>query len=199
MDAEKMSYQSLTKAANNSAGFHGRQGSSGTAANRGPTGLLQGHLNLSPANIHAERAVLGAILETSGEVLAGILTAGLCPGDFSLDFHRQTFATVCDLHKSDQPLDAVFIADELCRRYDLNLNDCCAYLADLVTGVLVDWGRIHKHASIIIRDSQRRQEIALGEWLMSFAAQADADPVNIAAVAMQTMQEIVAARHHGPF
>lgn len=65
-----------------------------------------------PANLDAERFVLGSILPNDarfGEVEV------LIPDDFSLERHRRIFARMTDLHGHGQRIDRVTVAEELAR------------------------------------------------------------------------------------
>lgn len=147
-----------------------------------------------PADLHVERALLGAIVESCGALLPIARLSGLRADDFALDSHRRIFKRMCHLQDSDRPVDLVSLIDELRRCNELDRIGGHAYVADLVAGVLIDWERIQYHASIIVRDSRLRQQVKLGDWLRSRAAQPDADPNAIARIVASTMENILKVR-----
>jgi replicative DNA helicase len=88
-----------------------------------------------PANLDAERFVLGSILlnDDSYADIAGVLTAD----DFSLEKHRRIFERMNDLYGCGENIDRVTVANELQKRGQLESVDGLTYLISLDDGLPV--------------------------------------------------------------
>ena len=86
-----------------------------------------------PANLDAERSVLGAILLDNHALNAA--TETLRPEDFFLDQHRRLFSHMTQLGKNRQAIDLVTLTDELHRRGELEASGGAPYLASLADGM----------------------------------------------------------------
>lgn len=86
-----------------------------------------------PANVDAERLVLGAILtDESGFVqVAGTLDAD----EFSLEKHRRIYARMCELNERGEQIDRVTLANELMKQGQLESVDGIGYLVSLDDGL----------------------------------------------------------------
>src|SRR5262245_16970899 len=86
-----------------------------------------------PANLDAERFVLGAILmdETYYVQVAGRLE----PADFSLEKHRRIFLRMGEVHERGERIDRVTVANELMRHSQLESCDGLTYLVSLDDGL----------------------------------------------------------------
>ena len=107
-----------------------------------------------PANIDAEKTILGAILldNTSHSEAAERLEAD----DFSLDSHRRIFQRMTDLRDSQRAIDIVTLAEELARYKEVEAVGGVAYLASLTEGlprrpVIEEYIRIVKDKSLLRR------------------------------------------------
>ena len=86
-----------------------------------------------PANLDAERFVLGSILMDDSYY---IQTAGaLQPDDFSLEKHRRIFARMAEVHDRGEKIDRVTLANELMSRNQLESCDGLSYLVSLDDGL----------------------------------------------------------------
>ena len=86
-----------------------------------------------PANVEAERSILGAILLDN---LAYHQAAEhLKPEDFSLDSHRRVYSRMMDLAESSRPIDMITLVEELERRKELEAIGDVGYISGLVDGV----------------------------------------------------------------
>jgi hypothetical protein len=86
-----------------------------------------------PANVDAERVILGAVLldnATFAEV-----AEKLTPEDFFLDSHRRIWRRMAGLMKKQRVVDIVTLADELTRRKEIESIGGVAYLASLTEGL----------------------------------------------------------------
>ncbi len=100
-----------------------------------PAGQGQG----LPANLAAERAILGAVLLDNRHYweAAGRIDAT----DFSLDAHRRIFTRIGELLHSEQSVDIVTIAEQLQGNKELSVIGGAAYLASLTEGLPQRWLR----------------------------------------------------------
>ena len=83
-----------------------------------------------PANIDAERLILGSILAYGDEVLSAC-SAMLAPEDFSLTKHVLIFRRILDLDARGVSVDRVTLANELMDRKELESVDGLSYLLQL--------------------------------------------------------------------
>jgi replicative DNA helicase len=93
-------------------------------------------INLSrglPANVEAERSILGAILLDN--LACSEAAEHLKPEDFSLDSHRRIFTRMVDLAESSRPIDMITLVEELDRRKELEAVGDVGYISGLVDGV----------------------------------------------------------------
>ena len=107
-----------------------------------------------PANVDAEKTILGAILldNAAHAEAAEVLKAD----DFSLDSHRRIFLRMSELIDSGRAVDIVTLANELARYKEVEAVGGVAYLASLTEGlprrpVIEDYIRIVKDKSMLRR------------------------------------------------
>ena len=107
-----------------------------------------------PANLDAERFVLGSILvdDTTYISVAGDLE----PGDFSLEKHRRIFQRMAELYARGERIDRITLANELMKQNQLESVDGLTYLVSLDDGLptlsnLDGYVRIVKDKSILRR------------------------------------------------
>jgi replicative DNA helicase len=105
-----------------------------------------------PANVAAEKAILGAILLKNShyQEAAGRIEAM----DFSLDAHRRIFLRVGELISEDKSVDIVTLAEQLQRNKELSVIGGAAYLAMLTEGLprrlsIEEYVRIVKDKSLL--------------------------------------------------
>jgi replicative DNA helicase len=107
-----------------------------------------------PANVDAEKTILGAILlDTAAHAEAAEV---LKADDFSLDSHRRIFLRMSELVDSGHTVDIVTLANELARYKEVEAVGGVAYLASLTEGlprrpVIEDYIRIVKDKSMLRR------------------------------------------------
>jgi replicative DNA helicase len=87
-----------------------------------------------PANIDAERSILGAIL-LDNFTYTQASSENLLADDFSLDSHRRIYARITELADSGRPVDLVTLAEELSRRKEVEAIGGVAYLSSLTDGL----------------------------------------------------------------
>lgn len=86
-----------------------------------------------PANVEAERSILGAILLDN--LAYNEAAEHLKPEDFSLDSHRRLYSRMVDLAESSRPIDMITLVEELDRRKELEAIGDVGYISGLVDGV----------------------------------------------------------------
>ncbi len=86
-----------------------------------------------PANVEAERSILGAILLDN--FAYNQAAEHLRTEDFSLDSHRRIYARMVDLQESSRPIDMITLIEELERRKELQAIGDIGYVSSLIEGV----------------------------------------------------------------
>lgn len=86
-----------------------------------------------PANVQAERSILGAILLDN--LAYNQAAEHLRAEDFSLDSHRRIYSRMIDLAESSRPIDMITLIEELDRRKELEAIGDVGYVSGLVDGV----------------------------------------------------------------
>lgn len=105
-----------------------------------------------PANIDAEKTILGAILLDNAAHSEA--SERLEPDDFSLDSHRRIFLRMTELMNEQRAVDIVTLSNELSRYKEIEAVGGVAYLASLTEGlplrpVIEDYIRIVKDKSLL--------------------------------------------------
>ena len=102
---------------------------------RGEPNLATSDYTISslPANVEAERSILGAILLDN--FAYNQAAEHLRSEDFSLDSHRRIYSRMVDLAESSRPIDMITLIEELDRHKDLQAIGDVAYVSSLVEGV----------------------------------------------------------------
>jgi len=91
------------------------------------------NLSMLPANVEAERSILGAILLDN--LAYNQAAEHLRTEDFSLDSHRRIYARMVDLAESSRPIDIITLVDELSRNKELQAIGDMGYVSSLLDGV----------------------------------------------------------------
>jgi replicative DNA helicase len=86
-----------------------------------------------PANVDAERSILGAILLDNFSFNEA--AEHLKPEDFSLDSHRRIYQRMIDLMDTSRAVDLITLVEELNRRKELQAVGDVGYISGLVDGV----------------------------------------------------------------
>jgi replicative DNA helicase len=86
-----------------------------------------------PANVEAERAILGAILLDN--LAYNQAAEHLKPEDFLLDSHRRIYSRMVDLAESTRAIDQITLAEELERNNEFQSIGGYAYISGLLDGV----------------------------------------------------------------
>jgi replicative DNA helicase len=94
---------------------------------------LETTISRMPANIEAERSILGAILLDNHSY--NDAAEHLKPEDFSIDSHRRIYTRMMDLAESSRPIDIITLVEELDRRKELQAIGDVGYISSLLDGV----------------------------------------------------------------
>jgi replicative DNA helicase len=86
-----------------------------------------------PANIEAERSILGAVLLDNHAF--NDAAEHLKPEDFSIDSHRRIYSRMMDLAESSRPIDIITLVEELEQKRDLQAVGDVGYISGLLDGV----------------------------------------------------------------
>src|SRR5437667_970551 len=86
-----------------------------------------------PANVEAERSILGAILLDN--LSYNQAAEHLKPEDFLLDSHRRIYSRMVELADSSRSIDLITLAEELGRHGELEAIGGAAYITSLLDGV----------------------------------------------------------------
>ena len=105
-----------------------------------------------PANLDAERTILGAILLDNAAHSEA--AEKLAEDDFSLDSHRRIFLRMTELMNASRAVDIVTLSNELARMKEIESVGGVAYLASLTEGlprrpVIEEYIRIVKDKSLL--------------------------------------------------
>ena len=124
----------------------------------------------------AEESVIGAVLlseEAVNEVMDRIH-----PEDFYVPAHQAVFESIRDLFNSNQPIDAVTVAEELRRRGELDKIGGVAYLTRLVD-IVPSTSNVVYYAGIVEEHAKRRELIRAGATITDFAFDIDEEITDV--------------------
>lgn len=128
-----------------------------------------------PANITAEKVLLGAILLNNAHLDTALTS--ICAADFSLEKHRRIFSRMCELHERNERVDHITVSDELHKHGQLEAVDGIAYLVSL-DNALPDVASIDSYVRIVkekanLRDLMRSAQLVLEQCSTGAAAAQD--------------------------
>ncbi len=129
-----------------------------------------------PHSREAEESVIGAVLlseEAVNEVMDRIH-----PEDFYVPAHQAVFESIRDLFNSNQPIDAVTVAEELRRRGELDKIGGVAYLTRLVD-IVPSTSNVVYYAGIVEEHAKRRELIRAGSAITDFAFDIDEEITDV--------------------
>ena len=144
-----------------------------------------------PANIDAERFVLGSILLDDAVFIeiAGVLQTG----DFCLDKHQRIFRRMTEIHERGDKVDRITLANELLRFNELESVDGISYLVSLDDG-LPKIPNLDGYVKIIRDKAALRQMIAVAQNMMNRALLGEDTPEQILAGAEETLLKLGESR-----
>lgn len=140
-----------------------------------------------PANIDAEKTILGAILLDPQDFneAAEILEAD----DFSLDSHRRIYLRMAELIDAQITVDIVTLANELARQKEIEAVGGVAYLASLTEG-LPRRPKIDAYIRIVKDRSMLRKLMLICSATIARAADQSEDAIGILEVAEAQLLEV---------
>jgi replicative DNA helicase len=109
-----------------------------------------------PANVEAERSVLGGIL-LEGRAYDEAAALSLTSADFALDSHRRIYSRMVELAESSRPIDTITLVEELERHKELEAIGGVAYVSSVMDGV-PDRPSI-KHYVKIVREKAAQRKV----------------------------------------
>src|SRR3984893_18105765 len=140
-----------------------------------------------PANLDAERFVLGSILLDDSYF---IQTAGsLQADDFSVEKHRRIFTRMAEIHERGEKIDRVTLANELMSRNQLEACDGLTYLVSLDDGLPKTFN-IESYIRIVKDKAILRKIIFASQALMNRCIHAEEEPSQILAGAEETLLKL---------
>lgn len=144
-----------------------------------------------PANIDAERFVLGSVLLDGSRFIE--IAGALANEDFALEKHRRIFTRISELHERGEKIDRVTVANELLRYNELESVDGLSYLISLDDG-LPRISNLESYVKIIRDKSTLRRIAVASQQLMNRALMAEDDPAEILEGAEQTLLQLGESR-----
>ena len=144
-----------------------------------------------PANMDAERFVLGSILLDDSRFIetAGVLESD----DFSLEKHRRIFQCMTELFERGERVDRVTLANELMRKGQLESVDGLSYLVSLDDG-LPHIANLESYVRIVKDKSLLRRIIFSSQKLIDRCFIGEDDPNEILAGAEENLLKLGDAR-----
>lgn len=141
-----------------------------------------------PANIDAEKTILGAVLLDNDAFLEA--SEKLIPNDFSLDSHRRIFLRMTELMDAKYAVDIVTLANELSTNKEIEAIGGVAYLASLTEGlprrpVIEDYIRIVKDKSML------REIMGVSSMAIAKAADQSETALEIAGNLSSELEQVV--------
>ncbi|HXA67384.1 MAG TPA: replicative DNA helicase [Bryobacteraceae bacterium] len=131
-----------------------------------------------PANLDAERFVLGAVLQDDSCFPS--VASELKLEDFSLEKHRRIFLRMVDLHERGERIDRVTVANELTKHRQLESVDGVLYLVSLDDG-LPELVSFESYVQIVRDKAVLRQLAFTGQRMTDAALQQQESAYEIAA------------------
>ncbi|MCL1941691.1 MAG: replicative DNA helicase [Synergistaceae bacterium] len=144
-----------------------------------------------PANLNAERAVLGSCL-IDREALSDILEI-LTSDDFYDVNHIEMFQAIYELHRERKPVDIISVSDELLRRGIFDKLGGQPFIAGLIDEVPTTANAAY-HADIIKGHSIQRRLIEAGNHIVRLGYSAEKDPADALSEAEGKVFEIAEKR-----
>jgi replicative DNA helicase len=140
-----------------------------------------------PANVEAERLLLGAILTDESAFLQ--VAAILDTEDFSLEKHRRIFARMRDLNESGKKIERLALIEELSKRGQLESVDGIGYIVSLDEG-MPPLFNLEGYVRIVKDKSSLRQMIATAQSLIDRCMLGMEEPDEILATAEESLLKL---------
>jgi replicative DNA helicase len=140
-----------------------------------------------PANLDAERFVLGSILLNDSVYLQVAGAADI--EDFSLEKHRRIFARMKDLYERGERIDRVTLANELMKQGQLESVDGLGYLVSLDSG-LPEISNLESYIRIVKDKSTLRRLIFSAQRVIDRCLMGEEEPDQILASAEEQLLKL---------
>jgi replicative DNA helicase len=140
-----------------------------------------------PANLDAERFVLGSVLLNDAIYLQ--VAGAIEPSDFSLEKHRRIFARMKDLYDRGERIDRVTLADELIKNGQLESIDGLSYLISLDDG-LPEIANLESYIRIVKDKATLRKLIFSAQSLIDRCLIGEEEPDEILASAEESLLKL---------
>ncbi len=140
-----------------------------------------------PANLDAERFVLGSILLNDSVYLQ--VAGSIEPDDFSLEKHRRIFARMKDLYDRGDKIDRVTLTNELMKAGQLESVDGMSYLLSLDEG-LPEIINLESYVRIVKDKSTLRKLIFSAQSVINRCLMAGEEPDEILASAEEVLLKL---------
>src|SRR5579862_2990782 len=144
-----------------------------------------------PANLDAERFVLGSVLLNDSVYLQ--VAGAVDPSDFSLEKHRRIFARMKDLYDRGEKIDRVTLADELMKQGQLESVDGFSYLVSLDEG-LPALSNLDSYVRIVKDKATLRKLIFSAQKVIDRCLIGEEEPDEILAGAEESLLKLGEAR-----
>jgi replicative DNA helicase len=144
-----------------------------------------------PANLDAERLVLGAVLLDDSAFVS--MAAALTAADFSVERHRRIFRRMGELHERREHIDRVTVANALLRFRELESCGGLSYLVSLDDG-LPQILNLDAYVQIIKDKAALRQIVFASQHLMHRCLMGEEGPDEILAGAEEELLRLGEAR-----
>jgi replicative DNA helicase len=144
-----------------------------------------------PANIDAERFVLGSILLNQDTYFQ--VAGAVEPEDFSLEKHRRIFARMKDLYDRGEKIDRVTLANELMKQGQIESVDGFSYLVSLDEG-LPALSNLDSYIRIVKDKATLRKLIFGAQKIIDRCLIGEEEPDEILAGAEETLLKLGEAR-----
>jgi replicative DNA helicase len=144
-----------------------------------------------PANVDAERFVLGSILLNQDTYFQ--VAGAVEPEDFSLEKHRRIFARMKDLYDRGEKIDRVTIANELMKQGQIESVDGFSYLVSLDEG-LPALSNLDSYVRIVKDKATLRKLIFSAQKVIDRCLIGEEEPDEILAGAEESLLKLGEAR-----
>lgn len=149
-----------------------------------------------PANVDAERYVLGSILLNAKENYARIGLILQKP-DFSLEKHRRIFAAMERLAEQRIPIDRITVANDLMKFNELDACDGLTYLISLDDGLPEGSDNVETYARMVKEKATLRTSVFLAGAVSNRAMMSDASADEVLDLATSSFLELATGARQG--
>jgi replicative DNA helicase len=147
-----------------------------------------------PANVDAERFVLGSIL--LDDAMYGDAAGALEPDDFSLEKHRRMFRRMSELQERGEKIDRMTLYNELVKHNEQESCDGLSYIVSLDDG-LPQLPNLDSYVHIVKEKSILRRIIFASQNMMSRCLMAEESVAEILEGAQNTLSELGGSARSG--